>query len=199
MINGTLGYWEVLPPPGLTDEGRIRRFQDRTVQRLQARANELSANTEQALISAVLANYREGEGTVASTIQRRVTATRDGISVEFTAGGRHLVFLTAMAGLPFKSPGHQIPQRGRSRFFWARPLHGLPPGMYSFTPEKPAMWKTRREGDPIADVLGAGAQAFTQAMIREHEAALVEFVQNDLAVATRSPRVNVAAGSGISP
>jgi hypothetical protein len=201
MINfgGSLGRWEVLAPPGLTDTGRIRRFQDRTVARLKATAEQISDDTLQSLLQGIAATYREGEGTLLRTVQKRVIAGRDGVSVEFLAGGRHLVYLTALAGEPFPSPGHFIPHNGRSRFYWKHPLHGLPPGMYSFNAQKPAFWKTRQGRDVIAERLGAGAQQFTNAMIREHEAALVEFVQNDLAPVTRSPRVNVASGSGIAP
>lgn len=200
MINGAfVARWEVLAPPGLTDTGRMRRFQDRTVQRLQARAEQISDDTLKSLKAGIAATYREGEGTLLRSVQKRVVASRDGISVEFVAGGRHLVYLTALAGEPFPSPGHEIPQRGKSRFFWRNPLHGLPSGVYTFTPQRPAQWKTRRGVDIIAERIGAGAQQFTQAMIREHEAALVEFVQNDLAPVTKSPRVNVTQGSGIPP
>lgn len=190
-----VGTWQILPPPGLTDQGRIRRFQDRTVQRLQQAAQSVADDTFAQLRSIVLGTYREGEGTLAATLQHRVVASRDGVSVEFSAGGRHIVYLTRLAGQPVASPGHFIPTRGgRSRFYWRNPLHGLPPGMYSFTSQRPAFWKPRQgRGDVIADVLGAGAQRFLETMIREHDRALVEFVQNDLAPVTRSPRVNVAA------
>lgn len=196
---GTIGRWEVLAPPGLTDAGRIRKFQDRTVARLNAVAEQISDETLASLKAGIAATYREGDGTLISTVQKRVVATRTGISVEFSAGGRHLVYLTALAGEPFKSPGHFIPHTGTSRFFWKHPLHGLPPGMYTFSHQRPAFWRPRNPNDVIAERLGAGAQLFTNAMIREHQAALVEFVQNDLAPVTRSPRVNVASGSGIAP
>jgi hypothetical protein len=189
-----LGHWEILPPPGLTDAGRIRRFQDRTVARLKQRAHEIAEDTYRSLRAGVAATYREGEGTLYNTLQKRVIATRDGVSVEFTAGGRHLVYLTALAGeVALPSPGHFIPQSGRSKFYWSNPLYGLSPGFYTFPNKKgkPAFWRTRQGRDIIAERISIGAQQFTQSMIREHEAALVEFVQNDLAPVTRSPRVNV--------
>lgn len=162
--------------------------------RLKTAAENIAEETFQRLRAVVASTYQQGEGTLASTLQKRVFASREGVGVEFSAGGRHLVYLTALAGAGFASPGHFIPHNGRSRFYWRNPLHGLPPGMYSFTSKRPAFWKPRLgRGDVMADVLGAGAQRFTETMIREHETALVEFVQNDLAPVTRSPRVNVAA------
>lgn len=199
MMQGALGHWEIVPPPGLTDTGRQKRFYEKTIARLQTKAQEISSRTFAQLQQGVRETYTEGEGTVASSLQYRVQRTPTGISVEFMAGGRHLVFLTALAGEPIASPGHFIPQQGRSRFFWRNPLHGLPPGMYSFTPQKPAFWRTRQGRDVITEVLNTGAQQFAQAMIAENNRALVEFVQNDLRTPSKSPRVNVTAGSGIAP
>lgn len=203
MINfGLVGEWKVLPPPGLTQAGTFHRFQERTVQKLSQSAARVSQDVFSRLQRAVASTYREGEGTLYNSLQYNVKSTRDGVSVEFMAGGRHLVYLTALAGEPFASPGHFIPNGGRSRFYWKNPLYGLSPGIYTFPNRKsaPAFWRPRQgRGDVIADVMGAGAQQFVQTMIKEHETALIEFVQNDLAPVTRSPRVNVAAGSGIAP
>ena len=192
MTQAIVGSWETLPPPGLTDTGRIHRFQNRTVARLQAAAETIAQQTFNQLLRTVQATYREGSGDLAASLQYRVEATRDGVNVEFTGGTNHIVYLTAVAGAPIASPGHFIPHVGRSRFYWRNPLYGKSPGMYTFMAQRPAFWRPRRgAGDVISDVLGAGAQLFTRTMINEHERALVEFVQNDLAPVTRSPRVNV--------
>lgn len=207
MFNaGWVGQWQVVPPPGLTDTGLVHRFQNRTVARLRLLASDLADKTLSELKNVVEQTYQEGEGITAGSLAWRPINTgtdesgRTGFGIEFVGGGRALVFLTALAGLPYPSPGHYIPQNGVSRFYWRNPLHGLPPGTYTFFPQKPAFWQPRqRRGDVIARTLGAGAQQFAQAMIAENNRAVVELVQNDLRNTSKSLRVNVAAGSGIAP
>jgi hypothetical protein len=194
-----VGKWNVLTPPGLTGTGRIRRFQERTVARLRATAEQIAAQTYQELITGVDNIYREGSGELASTLQYRVDATRDGVEVTFMAGTRHLVFLTALAGQPLMSPGHKIPRLASSRgvkFFWKNPPGGGGAGVYSF---RQVNWKTRFGRDIMAEVLSDGAQQFQRAMIAAHDDALVEFTQNELQIDTRSARVSTGGGSGIPP
>lgn len=201
-MNPFLGYWEVHAPAGLTDTGRQQRFYAKTLTRMQERANAIGNQTFSRLKIIVESTYQEGSGVTKESLQfSGAQRTPRGITMEYTGGGRAIVFLTALAGLPYASPGHYIPQSGRSRFYWKNPLHGLPPGFYAFPSRNgPAFWQPRQHrGDVISNTLGAGAQQFTQAMIAENNRAVVEFVQNDLSVYTRSPRVNVAAGSGIAP
>jgi hypothetical protein len=199
MINfGALGQWKVIAPPGLTGTGRIRRFQERTVRRLGEVAEQIASETNEELRAVVESTYTEGTGALADTLQYRVNKSRDEINVEFVAGTRHVVYLTALAGQPTASPGHKIPRAGKGvRFFWKNPLQGGAPGVYSFRSVK---WRTRQgRGDVMSQVLSAGALRFQRAMIAAHEAALVEFVQNELQLNTRSTRVGVTAGSGIPP
>lgn len=199
MIDGAFGTWEIVAPPGLTDSGRIRSFHQSTLDRLRAVAEQYAGRTFQKLLAGVEETYTEGEGTVLGHLQYKVERTANGIQVNFMGGGRHLVYLTALAGEPFPSPGHFIPKAGVSRFYWKNPLYGLPEGMYRFTRARPAFWRTRQGRDVITEVLSEGAEQFSQAMIAEHRSAVVNFVQNDLRAPSRSPRVNVAAGSGIPP
>lgn len=201
MMNPFIGYWEVHAPLGLTDTGRQQRFYAKTLTRMYDRANSIGNQTFSRLKVIVESTYQEGVGTTKGSLGYDIKKNPQGISIQYTAGGRAIVFLTALAGLPYASPGHYIPQSGRSRFFWKNPLHGLAPGFYAFPSRNgPAFWAPRQHrGDVIANTLGAGAQQFTQAMIAENNRALVDFVQNDLSVYSRSPRVNVAAGSGIAP
>lgn len=176
-----------------------QKLQRETLYHLKALGSAHAERTFGLLKSGVQQTYTEGEGVTADSLQMHESNTQSGFQIEFLAGGRALVFLTAMAGLPFASPGHLIPQQGTSRFFWRNPLHGLPPGMYSFTPNRPAFWQTRQKRDVITEVLNAGAVAFGQVMIAEHNRILVNFVQNDLQNTSKSPRVSVEAGSGIEP
>lgn len=197
MIN-TVGKWEVLAPAGLTETGRIRRFQNRTVDRLGSLAQQLAAQTYSELVSAVEGAYQQGEGTVASTLQYRVTRSRDEIAVEFVSGARHIVYLTGLVGGPFRPQGHIIRARGGRmlRFFWKNPMGGGSPGVYAF---RQVHWRTRVGRDVMGEVLSSGAQTFQRAMIAAHDDALVDFVQNELQLNTRSTRVGVSASSGIPP
>lgn len=81
------------------------------------------------------------------------------------------------------------------RFYWKNPPGGGS-GVYAF---RRVHWRTRIGRDVIAETLSAGAQQFQQAMIAEHDAALVDFMQNELQLDTRSTRVSVRSGSGIPP
>lgn len=193
MINAGVGQWRVLAPAGLTETGRIRRFQNRTVQRLGQLAQQLAAETYEELVSAAESSYQEGSGTVASTLQYRVVTNRDEITVEFTSGARHIVYLTGLAGGAFNPQGHVIRARNarQLRFFWKNPIGGGAPGVYAF---RQVHWRTRVGRDVLGEVLSAGAQRFQRAMIAAHDAALLDFVQNDLQLNTRSTRVGVTAG-----
>lgn len=196
---GPLGTWTMLAPAGLTSTGRIRQFQDRTVQRLQGLAQEVAAPVFAELQQVVEQNYREGTGELAGTLQYKVTASRDGVEVSFSAGTNHVVYLTALAGNPTTSPGHWITAHGsKLRFFWKNPTDGGKSGVYAM---KRVFWKPRLTGgrDVIGDVLLRGAQTFEQKMIRAHEQGLVQFVQENAQPATRSPRVTAFTGNDIPP
>lgn len=196
---GAIATWRVLPPAGLTDKGRIRRFQDRTVARLseQTRAIVEQAYTE--LLAGIESIYTEGTGELAGTVHVQYKASRDGISVDFVAGTNHLVYLTGLAGVaPFNPEGHMIyPRRAkRLRFFWKNPLHGMgPPGVYEFG-KRGVQWKTRRGVDVMGNIMGDYANRFQRAMIATHETALTEFVQNELQNVTRSPRISIGSFNG---
>lgn len=191
MIN-FIGQWNVVPPAGLTDTGRIHQFQNRTVQRLGDMGESIASDVFTQLLQAVEAAYQEGSGAVAQSLQYRVERTRDGVSVEFSAGTNHLVYLTALAGQPFSPQGHIISANSakKLRFYWKNPIGGGAPGVYAF---RQVHWRTRVGADVMTDVLSAGAQAFQRAMIGAHDAALVDFVQNELQLNTRSTRVGVTS------
>lgn len=195
---GWVGKWELLAPRGLTETGRIRQFQNRTVERLGLVAYEHAAYTLQELRAAVEAAYTQGSGEVADSLDYRITATRDGIQVEFLVGTNHIVFLTALAGRPYRSPGHVIRAKSTRtlRFFWKSPTGGGAPGVYAF---RQVHWRTRAGRDVISDVLSEHAQQFQRAMIAAHDDAFAQFAQNELQLKTRSTRVGVSAGSGIPP
>lgn len=194
MIDPTLGQWRILAPAGLTQTGRIRRFQSRTVERLGQLAQQLAAKTYEELVSAVETSYQEGHGTTADTLQYRVTRSRDEITVDFVSGARHIVYLTGLAGGAFQPQGHIIRARNAKqlRFFWKNPIGGGAPGVYSF---RQVHWRTRVGRDVIGEVLSSGAQQFQRAMIAAHDAALVDFVQNELQLNTRSTRVGVSSAT----
>jgi hypothetical protein len=194
MINW-VGKWEVTAAPGLTDTGAFHKLQTETVSRLKSLGNTYVGRTLETLKATVETTYTEGTGVTKQSLRVRSTGSSDqGFGFEFLAGGRALVFLTAMAGLPIASPGHLIPHAGVSRFYWRSQ------GRWAmFTPQHPAKWRTRQGRDVITEVLNAGAQQFAQAMIAEHNTILVNFVQTDLRTPSKSPRVNTAAGSGIEP
>lgn len=200
QLFGPVGIWTVAPPAGLTQTGAIRRFQDRTVQRLQEAARGIAQPTLEQLQATVREFYQEGSGELLSTLQYRIDATRDGVDVSFLAGTNHLVYLTALAGEPTVSPGHWITKHGQGklRFFWKNPPGGGGPGVYGF---RTVEWKPRRTGgaDVIAQVLGRGAAMFERVMIDTHERALVEFIQQNAEPATRSPRVSISTENIISP
>lgn len=200
-LPGAVASWEILPPAGLTQTGRIRQFQNRTVERLEQRSEQLARDALAELKAEVAATYKEGSGTVGRTLQYRVTASRDGVQVDFLAGGRELVFLTGLAGEPFRSEGHVIPlgggHRGRYlRFFWKNPPGGDPPGVYRM---QEVHWRTRQGRDVIAEVLRDHAVRFEQEMVRTHETALIQFVQENAQPATRSPRVSAFRENQIGP
>jgi hypothetical protein len=192
LTGGTIGVWQINPPPGLTDTGRIRRFQDRTVARLKDRALEIARPAFEELVRTVESTYTEGTGNLAENLMYDVQATRDGISVAFGVAGDvpEVVFLTALAGLPVASPGHWIAPRNAPKmvFFWKNPPGGSGPGVYAF--RTPVFWRPRAEaGDVIAEVLGSHAVRFEQEMVRAHEEAVLEFQQENAEQSTRSTRV----------
>lgn len=190
MFNFTpIAGWNVLAPAGLTNTGRIRKFQQRTVERLQQQANEIAQAAFLDLQRGVAETYQQGEGTLLGSLQYKVVADRDGVRVQFSAGGRHLVYLTAMAGEPFPSPGHYIEgHRGGLRFFWKDPPGGGGPGIYHMF--RPVFWHTRMGRDVIAEVLSDHAVRFEQEMISAHDTALVEFLQEGYEPVSRSSRVS---------
>jgi hypothetical protein len=194
MINIGFGQWRTIAPPGLSQTGRIRRFQNRTVQRLGQVAQQLAARTYQELVSVVESSYQEGEGTLAGSLQYRVTTSRDEISVEFVSGARHIVYLTGLVGGAFNPQGHIIRARNarQLRFFWKNPTGGGAAGVYSF---RQVHWRTRVGQDVIGQTLSAGAQEYVRAMIAAHDDAFVEFQQNELQLSTRSTRVGVTTNS----
>lgn len=199
-IFGPIGIWSVLPPAGLTQTGAIKRFQDRTVQRLQEAAQGIAAKTFEELQKTVAEFYKEGTGELLSTLQYRVEATRDGVEVAFLAGTNHLVYLTALAGEPVASPGHWITKHGQGklRFFWKNPPGGEGPGVYGF---RTVLWKPRLTGgaDVIGDVLRVGQAQFERVMVDTHERAVIEFIQQNAEPATRSSRVGISTENVISP
>src|SRR4051812_45653582 len=153
MMNPFIGYWVVRAPAGLTDTGRQQRFYAKTLARMYDRANGIGNQTFGRLRAIVSSTYEEGSGVTERSLGYNIQKSPQGLSIQYTGGGRALVFLTAVAGLPYPSPGHYIPQTGRSRFFWKNPLHGLPPGFYTFPSRNgPAFWQPRQHrGDVIAD------------------------------------------------
>lgn len=198
---GPIGVWSVLPPAGLTQGGAIKQFQDRTVEKLQAAAQGVAQRTFEELQATVAEYYQEGSGELLSTLQYRVEATRDGVEVAFLAGTDHLVFLTALAGQEKPSPGHWITKHGagKLRFFWKNPPSGMGgPGVYGF---KTVDWRPRRTGgtDVIAEVLGMGQAQFERVMLDTHQRAVLEFIQQNAAPATRSSRVSISTENIISP
>lgn len=200
QLFGPIGVWSVLPPAGLTQAGAIKRFQDRTVERLQAAAQGIAAKTFEELQKTVADLYQEGSGELLSTLQYRIEATRDGVEVVYLAGTDHLVYLTALAGEPVASPAHWITKHGQGklRFFWKNPTGGGGPGVYGF---RRVEWKPRRTGgaDVIAEVLGVGQQQFERVMLDTHQRAVLEFIQQNAEPATRSSRVSISTENIISP
>lgn len=183
-----LAGWSVLAPGGFTDTGKIHKFQERTVARLQAQANEIASAAFLDLQRGVEETYQQGSGELVRSLQYKVTATRDGVQVEFSAGGRHLVFLTALAGLPFASPGHMIEShRSGLRFFWKDPPGGDGPGVYHMPR---VFWHTRFGRDVMSEVLSDHAVRFEQEMIKAHDTALIEFLQEGYEPMSKSPRVS---------
>lgn len=200
QVFGAVGVWSVIPPAGLTGTGAIKRFQDRTVERLQAAAKGIAAETFDQLQATVRDFYQEGSGELLSTLQYQIEATRDGVEVVFLAGTNHLVYLTALAGEPTASPGHYITKHGagKLRFYWKNPLQGGPPGVYGF---RTVEWRPRRTGgaDVIGQVLGQGQQRFERVMLDTHQRALLEFIQENAEPATRSTRVSISTENIIGP
>lgn len=183
-----LAGWSMLVPAGLTQTGRIRKFQQRTVERLQVQANEIAQAAFFDLQRGVEETYQEGSGELAASLQYKVTADRNGVRVEFSAGGRHLVYLTALAGMPFASPGHEITShRSDLTFFWKHPTEGGPAGVYRMPR---VFWHTRFGRDVMSEVLSDHAVRFEQDMLRAHDTALIEFLQEGYEPMSRSPRVS---------
>jgi hypothetical protein len=191
MLNSQpLAGWAVFAPDGFTATGKIHKFQQGTVERLQAQANEIASAALADLLRGVEETYQQGEGTLASTLQYTITADRTGVVVQFSAGGRHLVYLTALAGEPEASPGHFITGHRRNglTFYWKDPPSNMgSPGVYSM-PQ--VWWRTRFGRDVLSEVLSDHAVRFEQDMLAAHDRALVEFLQEGYTPVGKSLRAS---------
>lgn len=176
-----LGTFKVYAPIGLTDTGRQRRWQTRTVSKLAEAAVHFRDDLNQALYEVISRTYTEGEGTLAATTQARLGRTsRDAVEVDVFTGAQHAIYLTAAA--PGGQPGtaHDIvPTSSKAlTFFWKSPPSDVgPPGVYSF---KHVTWRPHNIApgeDPIADLLSYYAARFQSVMLAAHGTALTEFIE----------------------
>lgn len=178
-----LGAYRVIAPRGLTDTGRIRRFQTRTVSKLVEQAVRFRDDLSATLYQVIQASYTEHEDlntgqSMADTTKAVLgRTTRDSLEVDVVTGSAHAVYLTAAAQGGSPGVGHvEEAHSGYMIFFWAHPTDGKPPGIRRF---KRVAWRPHNipEGDdPIANLLSDYTKRFQDVMIATHGTALVEFV-----------------------
>lgn len=174
-----LGTFRVFAPQGLTDSGRIHRWQTRTVSKLAEAAVGFRDDLNAALYEVIKTSYTEGEGTFAETTKARLGSTsRDQIEVNVYTGAAHAIYLTALGG---GQPGTEHDEfAGRQpvmTFLWKSPPAGVgPPGVYQF---KHVLWRPHNiepGADPVAQVITYYADRWQSVMLETHGNAMTEFV-----------------------
>ena len=162
------GGWQFSVPAGLTPIRQLpHKFQQATVEGLEQVGESVALSAIDEIKGQWKSAYPYGRGTIPATLRTHTRSDRQGgVNINISAGGRHLPYITSLAGGDFRGAPYEISAVNRDylTFYWYAHGRGRSRWVRTESVQHPGFSR-----DVLSEVIIPYGRVFRSAMINQYQ------------------------------